>query len=175
MNQLNKKQIHRLFEALNEELKAKHLTGDLCLVGGAVMCLVLKARDSTADIDAFFAPTTELRVAAKQVAQKLGADPHWLNDGVKGFLSPKGDFSNYLELSHLKISTATPAYMLAMKCLAARIGEEFHDIDDIRYLLKHLGIETPKKAIQVITNYYPLEKLPQKSLYLLDELLTCKT
>jgi len=168
MSQLNKKQIHRLFEALNQELKAKNLTGDLFLVGGAVMCL---ARDSTADVDAFFAPSAELHAAAKQVAKKLGTDPHWLNDGVKGFLSPKGDFSNYLELSNLKISTATPAYMLAIKCLAARIGEEFHDIDDIRYLLKNLGIETTEQATKIISAYYPLERLPQKSFYLLDELL----
>lgn len=175
MSQLDKTQIHRLFEALNQELKAKNLKGDLCLVGGAVMCLVLKARDSTADIDAFFAPSSELRAAAKQVADKLGTDSHWLNDGVKDFLSPKSDFSNYLELSHLKISTATPPYMLTMKYLATRIGEGFHDIDDIRYLLRYLGIETSEQAIQIITAYYPLEKLPQKSLYLLDELLECRT
>lgn len=171
MNQLNKTRIHQLFEALNQELQVKNLRGDLCLVGGAVMCLVLKARSSTVDIDAFFVPSTELREAARQVAEKLGMDSHWLNDGVKGFLSPKGDFSKYLELSHLKVSTATPAYMLAMKCLAARIGEEFHDIDDIRYLLKHLGIETSRQALKIVSQYYPLERLPQKSLYLLEELL----
>src|SRR3989338_665008 len=105
MSRLDKTKIHKLFEALNKELKVKNKTGDLCLVGGAVMCLVFKARDSTADVDAVFMPTSALRQAAKQVADKLGVDPHWLNDGVKGFLSPQGDFSNYLELSHLKIST----------------------------------------------------------------------
>lgn len=171
MSRLDKTKIHKLFEALNKELKVKNKTGDLCLVGGAVMCLVFKARDSTADVDAVFMPTSALRQAAKQVADKLGVDPHWLNDGVKGFLSPQGDFSNYLELSHLKISTATPAYMLAMKCLATRIGEEFHDVDDIRYLLRHLGIETSEQAIKIISAYYPLERMPQKSLYLLEEIL----
>ena len=81
------------------------------------------------------------------------------------------NFSNYLELSHLKISTATTSYMLAMKCQATRIGEEFHDVDDIRYLLRHLGIETSEQAIKIISAYYPLEHMPQKSLYLLDEIL----
>ena len=28
------------------------------------------------------------------------------------------------------------ACLLAMKCLSARIGEESHDIDDIRFLLR---------------------------------------
>lgn len=174
MSQLNRDQIHRLFKALNKELKNKDLKGDLCLVGGAVMCLVLGTRDSTADVDAVFMPSAELRAAAHRAANKLQVDPHWLNDGVKGFLSPKGDFSNYLELSHLRISTATPAYMLAMKCLATRIGDEFHDIDDIRYLLRHLGIESTQQALKIISLYYPLERMPQKSLYMLDDILQLK-
>ncbi len=52
-----------------------------------------------------------------------------------------------------------------------RIGEEFHDEDDIRYLLRHLNIETSKAALQVITRFYPLERFPHRTLYALEELL----
>jgi hypothetical protein len=50
-----------------------------------------------------------------------------LNDRVKGFMSAHGDFAPFLELDHLRVMIAQPTYMLAIKCLAMRIGAEFHD------------------------------------------------
>ena len=55
--------------------------------------------------------------------------------------------------------------------VTSRSGEEFHDEDDIRYLLRHLDIENYKAALQIISLYYPLEQFPQKTLYALQELL----
>jgi len=66
---------------------------------------------------------------------------------------------------------AQPEYLLAMKCLAMRIGAEFHDEDDVRYLLRHLDIGSFERAVEVITKYYPLERFPQKTMYALSELL----
>jgi hypothetical protein len=67
---------------------------------------------------------------------------------------------------------ARPEYLLAMKCLAPRIGAEFHDEDDIRcYLLRHLDIGSYEQAIAVITRFYPLERFPQKTLFALGEVL----
>jgi hypothetical protein len=40
------------------------------------------------------------------------------------------------ELDHLRVMVAQPGYLLAMKCLSLRIGAEFRDDDDIRYLLR---------------------------------------
>jgi len=62
-------------------------------------------------------------------------------------------------------------YLLAMKCLSLRIGAEFHDEDDVRYLLRHLGIDSYEHEVAVITRFYPLERFPQKTLYALGELL----
>ena len=50
-------------------------------------------------------------------------------------------FDAYLELTNLKVYCAQPEYLLAMKCLAMRIGREFHDEADVRYLLRYLNIE----------------------------------
>jgi len=66
---------------------------------------------------------------------------------------------------------AQPAYLLAMKCLAMRIGAEFHDEDDVRYLLRHLDIADYDAAISVIERYYSIERFPQKTLNALAELL----
>ena len=171
MAALTQADLRRLFNLLNEELRSVGTEGELFLVGGAVMCLAYATRPSTQDVDALFRPPKEIRAAAARVAIRAGINPDWLNDGVKGFLSAQGDFAPFLELDHLRIMVAQPAYLLAMKCLAMRIGAEFHDEDDIRYLLRHLDLRNYEKAVAVITKYYPLERFPQKTLYALAELL----
>ena len=163
--------LRRLFSLLNDELAGQGITGELYLVGGAVMCLAYSARPSTQDVDGLFRPAAEVRQAAARVALRARLPAEWLNDGVKGYLSEQGDFAPFLELSYLKILLAQPEYLLAMKCLAFRIGAEFHDEDDVRYLIRLLDIRTSPQAIQVITRYYPLERFPQKTLYALAELL----
>jgi hypothetical protein len=168
---LTQADLRRLFDLLNEELRSVGTEGELFLVGGAVMCLAYATRPSTQDVDALFRPPKEIHAAAARVAIRAGVNPDWLNDGVKGFLSAQGDFAPFLELDHLRIMVAQPAYLLAMKCLAMRIGAEFHDEDDIRYLLRHLDLRNYEKAVAVITKYYPLERFPQKTLYALAELL----
>jgi hypothetical protein len=163
--------IRRLFAMLDEELGKAHTVGELFLVGGAVMCLAYAARPSTQDVDAVFRPAREVREAAARVALRSGLRPDWLNDGVKGFLSERGAFSPFLELEHLRVMVAQPEYLLAMKCLALRLGAEFHDEDDVRYLLRHLNIDRYEQAIAIITRFYPMERFPQKTLYALEELL----
>jgi hypothetical protein len=168
---LSRADLSRLFGLLNEELRAAGTNAELFVVGGAVMCLVYQARPSTQDVDAFFRPAAEVRKAAARVAVRAGLSADWLNDGVKGYLSAQGDFARFLELDHLKIMMAQPEYLLAMKALAMRIGAEFHDEEDVRYLLRHLDIRSYERALAVITKYFPLERFPQKTLYALAELL----
>jgi len=50
--------MRRMFAQLNEELSHSNTIGELYLVGGAVMCLALKARPSTRDVDGVFHPVT---------------------------------------------------------------------------------------------------------------------
>jgi hypothetical protein len=168
---LEQSDIRRLLELLNEELRHSGTMGELFLVGGAVMCLAYAARPSTQDVGAVFRPPAQVRRAAARVAVRAQVAPDWLNDGVKGFMSSQGDFAPFLELDHLQVMVAQPEYLLAMKCLSMRIGAEFHDEDDVRYLLRHLDIRSTEEAIATITKYYPLDRFPQKTLYALAELL----
>ena len=62
-------------------------------------------------------------------------------------------------------------YLLAMKCLAMRLGEGFHDEDDVRFLLRCLNVTDHRKALKIVTRYYPRERLPRKTLYALEEML----
>ena len=165
---LTKEEILKLFELLNKELKKKNVIGELYLVGGAVMCLVYYERASTKDVDALFVPSSEIREAAR----KISSNKDWLNDAVKWFFSKQGSFSSFLELTNLKIFCAKAEYLLAMKCLAMRIGKEFHDLDDVRYLLRYLNVEDYNSALKIICEYYPIDRFPRKTLYALEELLT---
>jgi hypothetical protein len=169
---LAKKEVERLFELLDRELGRTRQTGEVYLVGGAVMCLVYDARASTKDIDALFKPATAIREAARRVALHAGVPAGWLNDAVKGYLSDRGDFRRYIDHPNLRVMVASPEYLLAMKCLAMRLGAEFHDEADIRFLLRLLDITRYEDALAVITRYYPKNRFPQKTLYALEELTT---
>lgn len=161
----------RLFELLDAELASRKTIGEVYVVGGAVMCLALDAREATRDVDAFFRPARIVREAAARVAARANVPVDWLNDAVKGFLSPHGTFDDYLELPHLRVFVAQPAYLLAMKCAAMRLGEEFHDVDDVRYLLRYLNITTVAEAMELVTSYFDARQLPAKTRFALEELL----
>ena len=168
---LTKAEILELFQALDAELRAEDAIGELYVVGGAVMCLALDARPATRDVDAYFEPSSVVRKAAARVAVRHGAPEAWMNDAVKGYLSAKGDYRPFLELPNLRVMTASPEYLLAMKCLAFRLGAEFQDEADVRYLLRYLNIERYEIAIDMIGRYYPKERFPQKAFYALEEIL----
>ena|SRR5579862_6562467 len=163
--------IRRLFALLDTELAADHAQGELYLVGGAVMCLALGARDATRDVDAVFRPARLVREAAARVAATAHVSDTWLNDAVKGFLSPRGTFDRYLELPHLRVFVAQPAYLLAMKCAAMRLGEEFHDVDDVRFLLRYLNITTVEEAMEIVGAYFDDSQVLPKTRLALEEIL----
>ncbi len=169
---LTRSDIERLFKLLNEELARVEVEGELYVVGGAVMCLALDARPATRDVDAFFKPTKLIREAAARVAARTGLSESWLNDAVKGYLSSRGEFDAFLELSHLRVFVARPEYLLAMKCAAMRLGEEFRDLDDVQYLLRYLNISNAAEALTVVTKYFDESQLLPKTRLALEELLS---
>jgi hypothetical protein len=168
---LSRARIEELFRLLDAELREAGVVGELHVVGGAVMCLVHSAREATAGVDALFRPTRAVREAAARVATRCGVDAHWLNDAVKGFLGRNGQFTVWLELSNLRVFVAEPHYLLAMKCAAMRLGPEFHDLDDVRYLLRHLGVSTASAAIAIVLQYFDEPQVPLKTRLALEEIL----
>ena len=161
-----------LLRDLNDEM-ARLGTGDeVSLVGGAVMCLALEVRMSTRDVDAILYPLSTSREAARRAAAGSGEDIplDWLNDCAKGFLSPNGTFDDWLEMSSRRIMTACPENLLAMKCMAMRLGPDSHDIADIRFPMGHLGLETSAETQDVVAKYYPFDRIPQRTFYVLEDM-----
>lgn len=168
---LSATRIRELFDLLNGRLSDEDVIGELYLVGGAVMALAFAARPSTNDVDALFLPKETVRRLAREVAVHAGVPENWLNDAAKGFLTDRGEFSPWLELSNLRIFIPVPEYLLAMKCIAFRLGPEFRDEEDVRYLLRYLNLERAEDALAIIERYFPADRIPPKTRFALQEIL----
>jgi len=167
---MNETEIMKCLEALNENMKKNNIYGEIGLVGGAVMCLCYKSREVTRDIDAIFEPKSVMNKMIEVTASELNLPEDWLNDSVKGFLSDKAEFSEYVKLSNLTINAASPEYMLAMKCLSAR-ADNVNETQDIKYLIKYLNIKSYDEVEEIILKYYPADRFLVKTKYLLMEVL----
>ena len=164
---LTRDTIRELLEALNRELEARSVTGEIGLCGGAVMCLVFKARASTKDVDAIFEPARILREAARKVGRRMNVPEDWLNDAAKGYFVSDPPRQAVMDLSNLRVWAPAADYMLAMKCVSARF--DTHDRDDVVFLIRHLCLATPEDVFEVVSRYYPKDRVPPKTRFLVEE------
>ncbi|MSQ53206.1 MAG: hypothetical protein EXR28_15115 [Betaproteobacteria bacterium] len=160
---------------LSDDLGEQGVTGELCVFGGTVMVLAFTARLATKDVDAIFAPAQAIRSAAERVAARQKLPPNWLNDGVKEFTSLRHETTagNLPQFKHLRLTMPVPEYLLAMKCMASRIGGtagEQSDIPDIVFLLRNLEIKLAQQALDIVARYYPSDRISIKTQYLLEGL-----
>jgi hypothetical protein len=172
---LDRRTLIRALESLSAHLEREGVTGELCLYGGAVMVLAFQARQSTRDVDAIFQPASAVRQAARAVANELCLEEHWLNDGVKGFISHRGQVTSgdLPQFPALRVVMATPEYLLAMKCMAARVAVaagEPSDVADILFLIQHLRLKDANAVLALVEDYYPRDKIPVRTQYLVESL-----
>ncbi len=160
-------QIKQYLAELNDELRAQDVKGEICLYGGAVMCIVYQARPNTKDVDAIFRPTQQIRQAAARVAAAHDLKPDWLNDAVKGFVVPHQQRVLF-DLSHLKVYVPEADYLLAMKTLAARVDTT--DKADVQLLIKSLGLKTADEVFTILAQYYPHQQIKPATQFFIEEL-----
>jgi hypothetical protein len=144
--------ILRALTALGARLARRDVVGELYVVGGAAIALAFDERRATRDIDAVFEPKLIIYEEAAVVADELGLPEGWLNDGVKGFLAGPDPWpTSVFEVPGLRVQAASAEMLLALKCLAHRLGE---DDDDVRLLSEHLGLATAEEVIDLVAQVF---------------------
>jgi hypothetical protein len=176
-----------LQEALLELGRRAHAEGktiEIAIYGGSALMLMFDWRLATRDVDAVFERDRDaVRRFARDLARDHGWDENWLNDGVKGFLSAAdsdptsrhlfGTFPSEAEPG-LRVLVANPRYLFAMKCLAMRTGgiEAGGDIEDIRRLAEEIGLANANEAMDLVTSFYPRQRLDPKVQFGLEEIFS---
>ncbi len=160
-------EIQKYLEELNDELRAINVKGEVCLYGGAVMCLAFNARPATKDVDAVFEPARQIRKAAGRIAEAHGLRKDWLNYAVRMFIVPH-ERRILFDMPHLKIYVPSPGYLLAMKTLAARANT--HDRSDIELLIGKLSLRSAEDVLKIVQGYYPHKEVKPATQLLLQEI-----
>jgi hypothetical protein len=164
---LDRAAIEDAFRRLGDRLARRGVVADLYVFGGAAMALAYDARRSTRDIDAVFQPHGVVLDEARVVADELGLPQWWLNEQASAYVAPGGDSNAPRVFDHpgLRVSAASPEHLLAMKVLAARR----RDADDIRFLLKHLGLNSVDEVLALCSEVFPDEEVPARARLVLED------
>lgn len=164
---MDRDEIEQFLRLVGTYLYEQGLTGEVLIVGGAYMSLVLRRRETTKDVDAYFAANAEaIRQAAARVALEKGLPAGWLNDAVKGFLYTQPETTLWLECPGLRVYAPHPSYIFAMKAIAGRP----EDLNDLRALRETLGLASADEALGLVTRYVPERLLTPRVQYLIEDL-----
>lgn len=167
---MDKKEILKYFDIMNEKLKEIDVSAYVNIYGGAVMCLVFDSRDNTKDIDAIFEPESIIKEIALNMAKEYKLAPDWFNDEIKLFRPETINNKLFKSWSNLKLYIPTAEYMFALKCYSARFGKS-KDIEDIMYLIEYLQINKFSQAINIIETFFDINQIRgEVREFLLDKL-----
>lgn len=175
---LDKKDIESGLKRLGELALLENKLIDISVYGGSALVIAWDNRVSTRDVDAVAAGDAEfVRKAATRVAEENGWPEDWLNDGVKGFISDRQEMTGHgtypsLDNPGLRVYVPTAEYMLAMKCMAMRIGgvNSTRDVDDIRFLVRECGLKRAEDAIAIVEKFYPQRMIQPKVAFGIEEI-----
>lgn len=154
-------------QEIDTELAEQNIIGEICIYGGAAMCLAFKARVSTKDVDAVFEPVKSIRGIISRIANKYNLRQDWLNFAVKIFVV-EHEKRILFDFPNLKVFVPSSDYLLAMKVLALR-AESF-DAEDVEFLIEKMKINSIDKVFEIVKNYYPYKDLKTETIFLLEEL-----
>ncbi len=163
-------EIVKALQALGDDLTDRGVRGQIFIVGGAAMALAYSTRRVTKDIDAVFEPKSSIYEAAAKVAENLGLPEDWLNDAAKGFMPGEDHEARPVpDIQGIEITTASASYLLAMKLMAMRFGE---DDEDIEVLIRECGLHSAEEVLELLARMYPMREPLPKTRFFLEELFS---
>ena len=87
---------------------------------------------------------------------------------AKGFMPGSDEHARPLpDVRGIEVTTASPRYLLAMKLMAMRFGE---DDEDIEVLLRACDLHSAGEALDLLERMYPHQEPPPKTRFFLEEL-----
>ena len=108
-------------------------------------------------------------VLARRGRTERRADLHRRRRAVEAFLPGPDEAARPVpEVHDIEITVASPQYLLAMKLMAMRFGE---DDEDIEILLRQSGLHTAQEALDLVQRMYPQREPPMKTRFFLEEVL----
>jgi len=172
---LTRAAIVRALTRLGQLCAAQQSRVEIAIYGGTVMMLAYDCRKATRDIDAIFHPPEVVAPLIRQVARELHLADEWMNDGVRNFVAAREEQIAFdqLAIPGLVVTRPSPKYLLAMKCLAARLPTPLRAgaVADLKHLLRHLGIGSVQAVDAIFADYYGDRKLEPAKRWLVAQLI----
>ena len=175
LRRLTRAQIVRALTRLGELCAAAAIKAEVAIYGGTVMMIAYDCRQATKDVDAIFHPVGVIEPLIRQVAVELKLPEDWMNSGVKTFVGAREAREKFseLEIPGLVLTRPSAEYLLAMKCLAARLPTLFRagDVDDIKFLLRKLRLRSITEVDAIVGDYYGDRRLENGKRWLVEKLI----
>lgn len=161
-----------LLRAVSARLERAKTEVEFYFLGGAVLYQAFNADPKTAHVGSMLRPASVVRDAARDVAAREGVPEDWLPWSVRRVLSGEvAGAGTYLELRHLRAFVPLPGYVLAVKCAAMRLGEDFRETEDVRYVLRAMNLTSADEALSVVLRYFTDRQLVPDTRLRLERLL----
>ena len=143
----------RVLRRFDEGLEDENVEIELCVVGGAVIALAFNHMSGTRRPGALFAPAEAALRARRNAAERSGVALDRLEDAARKLVHASPPRPGSFEGERLRVFAPPPDYVLAMKCSALLFAPEVSVEDDVRYLLRFLGLRDPKAALDAVSGY----------------------
>lgn len=155
--------IEQAFGALSDRLRVRGVRATVYIVGGAAMILAHRRSETTLDVDALLIdPRETVLKAAREVARDRGLADDWLNDRVRTVLRiphrPDLRAITLYNSPYLVVTGASASHLLAIKVRAGSQSDE----NDIKNLLRQLGVRTIREVRDIHNALFPNNPLPPR-------------
>lgn len=181
MQKIDKKLLREAFEYLGEMLDQNGMQSKICIYGGSALIFATDLRDSSFDVDYRIIEVNgnhtinsslknKFTLLVFDVAEKMGFDLDWMNRSVEIFISQNENYSYSESFANKALIVLTPSLecLLAMKCMAMR---DTCDVEDLKNLIKKLGLQTTDQVLEIICYFYPIRKLKLDAISKIEEIL----
>lgn len=180
--QLDRPKIEEAFRIMGEYLLDRKAFGEIAVYGGSAILLQFDWRKLSEDVDARVVGGDHglVLAAVQEAARRLNLPRSWLSEAVSVYARRgEKDIDRVLvgmypspERPGLRVTAATPSYVLAMKLRAMqRTTIDDRDFADAVNLARECKAETVEQLRGIYRGFFPDEELPLEAELRLNELV----